>query len=285
MPGLLDHAQPASSMTFDPKTYRFKGLLVGHTGAGKSTGAATAPGKKLVLEYDNRKESLMGHPEIENIEIIQVLEKDFRSPAAWEAAERIRRELTTLARKPETFPYDCIIEDGLSALGDFCMYWALTLDPKKGLGGSPAQQHYGPWIKNMGDHIQAMRNLPCSYILTAHFNAVEDEATGSINYFPKVYGKQFRTQVPGYFNEVYFCTKSDFQDESTRKSKRSYLWYTGGTGRYNFFKSAINHREQYWTDPFLVDLDEFPYGIQKLIRLREEKQESEYLRKEAEKDA
>ena len=267
---ILEHVTPAADLSFDPSSYRFKGLLVGHTGSGKSNGALTAPGKKLLVEYDNRKESIMGHPEIDSTSIIQIIEKDNRNPAAWEAAELLRRELVSLSRKKEPFPYDCIIEDGLTALGAYCMYWALTLDPKKGLGGSPAQHHYGPWINNMGQHIQSMRNLPCSYILTGHFNALEDEATGGLHYFPKVFGKQFKTEVPSYFNEVYFCTKSDAQDTTTKKHKRTYLWYTGGTGRYDFFKSAINHRERFWSDPFIVDLDSSPYGIQKLIQLRQQ---------------
>lgn len=271
---ILEHAKPANQINVDPSRYRFKGLLCGHTGSGKSNTALTAPGKKLLIEYDGRRESIIGHPELENTEIIQILEADSRSPKAWDALEQLRRELVSLARKSQTFPYDCIIEDGLTFMGTYCMNWCLLLDSKRGLGGAAAQQHYGPYIKNLGDHIQAMRNLPCSYILTSHFNAVEDEATGSIKYFPKVYGKQFRTDVPTMFNECYFCTKIDRPDEDTHKNRRTYVLFTGGTGRYDFFKSALNYQELFWTDPVIVDLKNRPYGIQKLLHLRFGKEES-----------
>jgi hypothetical protein len=266
---ILEHATEGSELGLSSDNYRFKGLFIGHTGSGKSTGALTAPGRKLLLEYENRLEALIGHPELSNTKIIQILERDNRSPSAWDAAEALRRELTALARKKdEPFPYDCIIEDGATALGKFCMNWSLLLDPKRGLGGAPAQHHYGPWIKNFGDHVEQMRNLPCSYILTAHFNVVEDEASGNIKYFPKVFGKQFRTELPGMFNEVYYCTKEDFVEEGTNKHRRIYLWYTGGTGRYDFFKSAINNQDAYWDDPVRVNLTKTPYGIQRLLQLR-----------------
>jgi len=257
---ILETAKPAESASRE--NYRIKALLIGHSGSGKTTsGVLTLPGRKLVIDYDGRSASLAGAPDVD---VIELLEQNPKSPAAWDKAEKLKDELWTAVRKKE-LKWDSIVEDGLSSMSTICMYWALLLDPKRGLGGSPAKQHYGPQMKNLQDHVRSMINLPVNYVLTAHFNALDDEETGAIHYFVKVFGKQMKTDVPGWFNEVYYCYHT-----SNEKAKReTYLWHTSGFGKFDFMKSSINNPAgKYWTDPIEIDLSSEPAGFQKLLELR-----------------
>jgi len=264
MTSILDEAKEMDQVKRE--NYLIKAFIIGESGSGKSTSAAlTLPGKKLFLDYDMRGESLAGYADVK---VIQFPESNPRSPSAWDKAEKVK-DLLWMQYRAGKLEYQSIIEDGLSSMNRICMYWALLLDPKRGLGGSPAKQHYGPHIKNLQDHIISMISLPVNYVLTGHFNHVKDEETGGIKYLPKVYGEQFRTDLPGMFNEVYLTYHAT--DEKSKHEK--YYWHTSGFGRYDFMKSSLNQLGKYWDDPVEIDLDEAPAGFNKLLMLRFDKGE------------
>ncbi|KKK49670.1 hypothetical protein LCGC14_3132750, partial [marine sediment metagenome] len=225
----------------------------------------TLPGKKLLIDYDNRAQALAGEPDVK---ILRCWATDPKSPEPWRRAETIRRELAAAVRVGE-LPYTVVIEDGLSSMNRICMYWSLLLDSKRGLGGSPAKQHYGPHIKNLADHILTMLALPVHYVLTGHFNVTEDESTGETHMFPKVYGKQQKTEIPTWFDECYLSYKR--QNDKTHEDE--YYWHTSGFGRYDFMKSSLNKRGDFWKNPVRIDLNKPPVGFEKLLDLRFGKKE------------
>lgn len=261
---ILDSARPVDAEHIDPANYRIRALLAGETGSGKSTGALTLPGRKLIIEYDNRLASIMGSSLLtENDKVIQILERTPKTPKAWIRAEALREEIVSSIRD-KTFLYDAIIEDGLTSLNRICMYWALILDGTYGLGGSPAEHHYGPQIKNLGDHLVAMSGLPVHYILTCHFDTREDRRGNFIGVFPKVYGKQQRSEVCTWFNEVYYCLSSP----DPKTGRATYKWWSTHYGEYELQKSALNREGNYWESPVQVNLNEpFP-GFKKLMIYR-----------------
>jgi hypothetical protein len=130
-----------------PLNYKLKVLLAGPSGSGKTTSLCTLPGKKLIIDYDGRKASLAGLP---NVEVIDLFDPDPRQPQAWAKAEKLREELWTLvrAKHPEQptlegkLPWDSIAECGLTSLTAYAMNWSLLLPGagNRGLGGAPAQQ-------------------------------------------------------------------------------------------------------------------------------------------------
>ena len=256
---ILDEAKPAEEMKRE--SYLLKTLICSESGGGKTTGAAlTLPKPVLLLDYDNRAQSVVG---FEGIDVIPCFEADSRSPKAWDRAENIRKEIWVAVRGG-TFKYASVLEDGLSSLNRICMNWALLLDPKRGLGGSPAKQHYGLHIKNLADHILSMIALPVHYCLTGHFNLTEDEETGAHKYLPKIYGKQARTDVPTWFDECYLA----YHKTDEKEHRERYYWHTAGFGRYEFFKSTLNQLGKFWKNPVEVDLEESPAGFEKLLELR-----------------
>ena len=248
--------------------YLIKCLMVGKTGSGKTTSTAfTLPKPVLVLDYDNRAESLAG---FEGIKIIKIV-PDVRKPMRWrEGVEKLTDELWTAVRE-EKLEYKSILEAGLTSMNRMAMYWALLLDPKRGLGGSPAMQHYGPQIKNLQDHILSMLALPVNYVLEAHYELVKDEEEGRTTFLPLLFGQKARTELPGMFNECYHC----YHVTDEKEHKEKYFWHTSGFGRFDFMKSSLNQLGKYWKDPIEVDLSVEPAGFQKLLQLRFKKKEVE----------
>lgn len=258
---ILDRVQPIEEHFSDEK-YLIKAALMGGSGSGKTTSALTIPGKKLLIEYDGRAQAARGFPEVE---ILDLASSDPRSPKVWMAAEAAVQELWALAEKGK-LPYDAVIEDGLTLLGRYCMNWALMLDPKRGLGGAPAQQHYLPQMVNVANHILRMKALPCHYIITGHLELIEDEDTGSVRYLPKVIGKTSRTEFEAWFNECYLCWRQQGQDKEMQ-----YFWNTAGSSQNAFLKSTLNHLGRYWQDPIRIDFKTSPTGFARLLEYAKER--------------
>ena len=254
---ILESANPAASMLL-PEVYNIKGMLTGPSGTGKTQSAATLPGRLLFIDYDGRSETLAGLP---NVDILDCYDADPKSPKAWMKAEDIKKEIWSQVRN-KTFPYDGVIEDGLTQMLRYCMNWSLLLDSKRGLGGSPAKQHYMPQMKNVADHILSLKSLPLHYLLTAHLEIIEDEEMGGLKYLPKATGKM-RTEIPGWFNECYYCNR-----EKDKNGKLRYYWVTAGTGRWDFLKSTLNQLGKWWEDPIEVNFKKEAVGFGDLLGRR-----------------
>ena len=254
---ILNEVKPASELIL-PKNYKIKGMLAGPSGTGKTQSASTLPGKLLLVDYDGRAETLAGLP---NIDILDCYDADPHSPKAWMRAEKIKKDIWSQVRA-KTFPYDGIIEDGLTQMLRYCMNWSLLLDSKRGLGGSPAKQHYMPQMKNVSDHILSLKSLPVHYLLTAHLEIIEDEEMGGLKYLPKATGKM-RTEIPGWFNECYSCSR-----EKDKNSRLRYYWKTAGAGRWDFLKSTLNQLGKWWEDPIEIDFNKENVGFADLLGRR-----------------
>ena len=242
-----------------------KAALMGPSGSGKTASSVTLPKTEekplLLVDYDDRWETVRNEVEAGLVKVLKLFDPDPSSPKAWNEGEDLRKELWALARSGE-FPYSGVIEDGLSMMARIAMNSALTLDNKRGLGGSPAKQHWMPQIQYLAKHINSMRMLPCHYILNTHFDMLTDESDGKVKILPKV-TKSLRTELPSWFNETYRCYR-----EKGKEGRIHYYWETGGTGKYDFFKSTLNNRQKLWKDPIEIDFDSSPVGFEKLLELR-----------------
>lgn len=255
--GPLSEVTPAKEIAL-PEKYKIKGLLTGPSGSGKTQSSTTLPGKILLIDFDGRKQTVAGLPHVSTLDCY---DPDPKSPKAWMKAEAIRKDIWSAVRKG-TFPFDGIVEDGLTSMLRYCMNWSLLLDPKRGLGGSPAKQHYMPQMKNVTDHILSLKSLPLHYILTAHIEIIEDEEMGGLKFLPKATGKM-RTDVPGWFDETFYCFRTP--DD---KGKVKYYWHTAGTGKWDFLKSTLNNLGKWWEDPIEVDFSKKEVGFRDLLGRR-----------------
>jgi hypothetical protein len=254
---MLSQIRPAKEMTRED--FKFKALLLGDSGGGKSTSALTLPGRKLVIDLDGRQESLVGFPDTE---LLQIVETDPESPTAWNDLEALKNELWSLARSGD-FLYEGIIIDGFTRLGRYAMNMALQLTDangrkmSRGPGGGPAQPHYLPQMNALTKFTMQMLPLPCHIIFTGHIDIYEDKTLNTINFYPKITGK-IRTEVSSWFNETYLCYRD----------KKGYHWTTAPQGRYTFLKSAANQLGKFWDQTLTIDFDHPPTGFAEILELR-----------------
>jgi len=269
MPSILDEAKPAKEMTLE--NYRIRCLLSSPgSGAGKTTSACSLPHSKerplLLIDIDNRAEAIAGFP---NVEVLSCHEIDSRSPKAWMRMEGIKKELWSQARlaakERRKFPYSGVIPDGLTALMRICMNWSLLLDPKRGLGGCAAKQHYGPQMKNATDWILSILGLPCHVAFTGHENLVEADGGQLACWLPKITGK-LATEVAKWFNETYYCWRE--QQVKDGEVKYRFFWTTQGTKRREYLKSSMNQLQKYWNDPIEIDFSAPKVGFVDLLERR-----------------
>lgn len=236
----------AKNLKADPSKHKWKVFLAGPSGSGKTQATITLPGKKLLVDFDNRASTVAG---VKDIDIYSCHEVDARAPKAWEKAEALRKVITSEIIQG-IFPYDSVIFDGLTMMGRQGLNWALTLDPGRGLGGSAAQQHYGPQMDSLAKFVLATLAWPLHICYTGHIELIEDRKTGAIGYYPKVTGK-LRSEISNWFNETYYCYR--VRDDEAKRLR--YFWQTGGSGKQEFFKSSLNNLGRYWTDPIELDFE------------------------------
>lgn len=249
----------AEHMAIDPSVFRWKVFIAGPSGSGKTQVLATLPGRKLIIDTDRRAETLIGMP---NVEIYPCYEVDARSPKAWDKLETVRRTITSEIVKG-IFPFDTVAFDGLTMMGRQGMNWALTLDPKRGLGGAPAEHHYMPQMDALAKFILATLAWPVHVAYTGHIELIEDKVSGAHRFYPKITGK-LRSELSNWFNETYY-TYREFDSEAKRMR---YFWKTAGSGSQEFFKSSLNQLGRYWVDPIEIDFDKKPVGFEDLWQRR-----------------
>jgi len=258
---ILDRAVDAKEIGVT-EDYLIKAALLGPTGTGKTQSSITLPLKDdkpiLLIDFDGRSETVAGEP---HVVVLKLFDPDPASPKAWNEGEQVRTELWAQARSGD-FPYSGVIEDSLSMMARIAMNFALTLDNKRGLGGAPAKQHWNPQIHALVRHINSMRMLPCHYVITGHFDLLQDEDDGKLKILPKI-TRSLRTEFPSWFNETYYTHR-----EGGKEGKVLYYWTTAGTGKYEFFKSTLNNKQKYWKDPIAIDFDKPPVGFERLLGMR-----------------
>ena len=262
---ILDQAVKAEDIEIKPEGYLLRVLLCGGSGSGKTTSALSLPGRKLLIDLDGRSRSAAGFKNTKVIPLAELYGKDPKGPGLWMKLVKIKEELWGLTR--EDFPYDAVILDGLTSMNRLAINWALLLDPSRGLGGTAAQQHYGPAMGGILDMVQGLKSLPCHFLLTCHLELMEDSAAGTYRYLPKTWGKQ-RTDVESWFDETYLCHR-----EYGKGGGAEYSWTTIGGGKHRFLKSTLNHLGGYWKDPFKIEVPKdtngaTPWGFQRLLEKR-----------------
>jgi len=224
-------------------------LLTGGSGSGKTTSAMTVPGHKLIINIDNRVESVAG---FKDVTILDAYEEDASMPKAWDKLGRIKTwlwsQFRTANKKEEPLPFDAIVVDGLTAMFDVAMNWSLLLSDKRGLGGSPAEQHWMPQMVAVEKWLRSILALPCHVIVTAHEDIEEHRINGELFFLPKGTGK-LRTKMPAWFNETFYCYRQK------EKENYGFFWRTQGEDKRDYLKSSINKLGSLWTDPLRLDLD------------------------------
>ena len=128
-------------------------------------------------------------------------------------------------QQKKTLPATLVI-DTLTSMGERAMNYALTLDPKKGLGGAPAQQHYLPEIWNIKEVLQRGRMFDGHFVCIAHERYEKDGLTEAITTVPSMDGR-YAFHMSKDFDEYYRMTVKNTSDGA------EFQWQTQPRGAYN----------------------------------------------------
>lgn len=264
------------------KLFRFRGLIVGPSKTGKSTlFAATAPGRKLIIDCDNRYHSI-NYPNTDVLPVFDLASSQSVRPGmtveeigaetlvkAWNILIDINNELWTLVRSGK-FEYDSICGDTLSSFNRIAMAFVLSLKHKAdgepvstGIAGAPARHHYGPQMHILSMLLFSLSALPVHFVMNGHTELFEDKKTGETLWLPRMYGKT-RYEIGSWYDECYESERTI----NVATGEQIYNLRTIGYANKQFLGSSMNTEGRYWKSPFRVNLSESPAGIEKLIKLR-----------------
>jgi hypothetical protein len=163
---------------------------------GKSVFAGTFPTPGYLFDFSN---GIVGY---------RGLDFDYdqfsMSPIGWVEFEKALMRVKADVKEGK---YKTVIVDDLSAMTDLAMERSLQLDPKRNPAGGPLWQvHYG-MVKNlMEGRLRQILDLNANIVFIAHLNVIKDEETGNIIGVEPLLTGQLSTKIPGYFDEVYYCS-------------------------------------------------------------------------------
>ena len=219
--------------------FYLKALLIGEAGGGKTTAAATLPGKTLFLDWDGGGEVLYGLP---NVDLIQYKHED--AFQRWLQNLAVMKEIKYQVSKG-TFPYDTVVGDSLSMLYEMAMGLALNTDSQRGPGGSEVSNHYRVEKREARAVWEYFLHAPINFIATVHEAHDKDEFLNRIFYFPTVRG-QDSPLVVRRFREVYQCFTRPAKDKDGKEIVE-YFWRTSPEPQRPYLKSSLNTGGKYWT--------------------------------------
>jgi len=188
-----------------------KCFVVGNAGTGKSSFAATVPTPACLFDFDKGILSYRG----KDFDYFQYELKG----SSWSTFDK---DLTQVLQSGK---YKTIVIDSTTSMSDVAMEFALDVNP------SPDRipqwnVHYSVVKSLVMGRMRKLLSFPGNIVVLGHLQTTKDETTGAILVTPLLIG-QLVTQLPGYFDEVYYAT--------TRKKGDSTEWVlqTVAKGYYN----------------------------------------------------
>jgi hypothetical protein len=196
---------------------RFMGLFIGKPKTSKTVQAAswvyaptvTPDRRVLLIDLDGRAAPIAQfYPgKLDLIERKYYAGKDF---------EKLLRDFENLQ---DNCPYDTIIFDGLTMLGEHLISYMIGLrggggvekGKKRGVLELAGVEDFGGEARGMSLILQIAAVIPCNFIMTAHYIVVENTnvMTGKTTTTKQLCtaGKKVAARVPINFDEIYFFEK------------------------------------------------------------------------------
>jgi hypothetical protein len=130
--------------------------------------------------------------------------------------EKLLRDIENLQ---DNCPYDTVIFDGLTMLGENLISYMISLrggnqetkGKKRGVLEIAGVEDFGGEARGMSQILQIVDILPCNFIMTAHFLVIENTntMTGKTTITKQLMtaGKKVAARIPVGFDEIYFFEK------------------------------------------------------------------------------
>lgn len=224
--------------------FRLFALFVGEYDTGKSTAAASFPGRKYFLDFDGRIVSLRGRSDVDF---------DFFTSTAM-GFEEADKKVETLVAYGSQLPYQTIVFDSLSMARSFLLYDAMKytsgVDEKGKVRGRQIGKLYLPTVQDYGYESEALKQLiwdglkklKSNVIVTGHlvdqYKTLEGKPGAPAERVvvgQKIYGDpQLLAVLPIAFTEIYHFSKEVGSDGKLRR----FVTFTGEVARTTYMELA-----------------------------------------------
>ena len=218
----------------------FKGLILGASGSGKTIGAMTFPGEKLVMDFDNKISSAAkfyaGTPVIEQIDVNQYGKMAVIGDQKTGRKPRMRAFLDdlqvifNLQNNKQPLPFKTLVVDTITTLTDSIMEdyrYVSQTGVKRPNADQNSQSDYGLLANHFKQIMTGCLSLDCNVIFLGHTQLSKDETSGIMTNEVLMPG-QMASKLGIYFEEVYFA-KID--------QKGRHVWQTKADGRTQFCRT------------------------------------------------
>lgn len=195
------------------ETSTHKILLLGDTGAGKTTQLLTLPGRKFAYLFDpNAILSLRGHdveyeeflPDRLNLSV-KSLKKDVGDKTTnFKNDLYVEWEKDFNSRVESGFfnDYDVVAFDSATTFLDLIMDRVLTINGRAGQW--PQQDDYGPQMLSFTNVCRTLMALKKTILMTGHLEVKKDELLQRIFRSPMMTGR-LKTKIPLLFSDIFVC--------------------------------------------------------------------------------
>lgn len=221
------------------KDHKFRGLIIGENGRGKTICAGSYPGKTLIFDFDKRYEPLIDwYPEkLADIEIEVITPSNYMTVFQ----DRVNKLMIHN-------PYDNIVIDGITGLSNTTIMMqmmakgqAATNDKELKIKVTKTGIPIPSWDEFNGETmvitqlLECLKSLNCNLIVTAHPIQRTDMKDGKYASIV-AFGTKVGSMIPGYFNEVYYL---DYTFDLSGKLRR--ILTTQPDSTYPSAKSSIKN--------------------------------------------
>jgi len=176
-------------------------VVYGAPGVGKTSLAASLPGKLLILSAEAGLLSLAGADVDADVVEVQSL-------------ETLRAAYAEIKAAPDAYAW--VVLDSVSEIAEVVLASekAKTKDPR---------QAYGALQDSMLGIMRAFRDLPCGVYFSAKMQSTKDEATSRVSYGIGMPGTKLGESIPYLFDEVFRLVVVDEDDGNGGKVVSRYL--------------------------------------------------------------
>ncbi len=217
----------------------FKGLILGASNAGKTVASITFPGKKLILDFDNKVSSAamfyQGQDILKDVSVNQYGKASIKSsnPAVKHRVQQFQDDMTPFFKMNDAkqkLPFDTLIIDTITTLTDSLLedYREVSqLGVKRPNKDQNSQSDYGLLGTQFKQIMGRLLALDAHVIFLGHTEMVQDKDTGIISNEILMPGKT-ASKLGIYFEEVYFAKIN---------SKNERVWQTQPDSKTKFCRT------------------------------------------------
>lgn len=202
---------PNAMTAHETSTHRM--LLLGDTGAGKTTQFLTLPGKKFAYLFDpNAIMSLRGHdieyeeflPDRLNLSVKSLTKGKGDNTTSYQSQiyQAWEKDFDERIRSGFFDGFDNILFDSATTFLDLIMDRVLSVNGRA--GSWPQQDDYGPQMLSFLNVARTLASLNKTVIMTGHMEIKKDELQQRIFRTPMLTGR-LKTKIPLLFTDVFVC--------------------------------------------------------------------------------